>query len=245
MKSYNSKKPFMIILSLVALFHLIMINISFFNIEEKGIVKGAVIHNVYLKHYGLSQKGKGSGSSSEKEEGVIHKKTSRKVLHPNPVRAKKKELGKSQKKTDISGFTESFTKELSEDSDVPETAYLYEGTRGISAGDVTGSSIAGISIEHIKRTYLDSLKLEIERHKEYPFRASWRNQTGTVGVFIVILKDGSITDIRLKSPSRHQILNEAAIKLLSEIKKFRPIPDELRLERWEIVINIEYYLTLN
>lgn len=235
MKSYHSKKTFMIILSMVALFHLTMINISFFNIEEKGIVKGAVIHNVYLKHYGLSKK----------EEGLTNTKTSRKVLHPNPVRTKKKELGKSQKKTDISGLTESFTKELSEDSDIPETADLYEGTRGISGGDAAGSSIAGISIEQIKRAYLDSLKLEIEKHKEYPFGASWRNQTGTVGVFIVILKDGSITDIRLKIPSSHLILNEAAISLLAKIKKFRPIPDELKLERLEIVINIEYYLILN
>ena len=235
MKSYHSKKTFMIILSMVALFHLTMINISFFNIEEKGIVKGAVIHNVYLKHYGLSKK----------EEGVTHKKTSRKALHPNPVRTKKKELGKSQKSADMSELTEPFTRELSEDSDVSEAADFHAGAERISGGDVTGSSIAGISIEQIKRAYLDSLKLEIEKHKEYPFGASWRKQTGTVGVFIVILKDGSITDIRLKSPSRHPILNEAAIKLLSEIKKIRPIPDELKLERWEIVINIEYYLTLN
>ena len=245
MKHYNSKKTFIITLSLVVFFHLTMINISFFNIEKSGRIKSAVVHNVYLKHYGLSQKGKGSGGSSKKGEGVTHTKTSRKALPPNPVRTKKKELGESQKKTDISGLTESFTKELSEDSDIPETADLYDGARGISGGNITGSSIAGISIEQIKRAYLDSLKLEIEKHKEYPFGASWRKQTGAVGVFIVILKDGSITDIRLKIPSSHPILNEAAIKLLAKIKKFRPIPDELKLERLEIVINIEYYLILN
>jgi len=207
MKSYKSKKTFMIILSMVALFHLIMINISFFNIEEKGIVKGAVIHNVYLKHYGLSQESKGSDSSSKKEEEATHTQTSRKSLHPNPVRTKKKEVEESQKNADISALTESFTKELSEDSDVSGIADLYKGTRGLRGGDVPGSSIAGISIEQIKRAYLDSLRLEIEKHKEYPFGASWRRQTGTVGVSIVILKDGSITDIRLKSPSRHLILN--------------------------------------
>ncbi len=235
MKSYHSKKTFIIILSMVALFHLTMINISFFNIEEKGIVKGAVIHNVYLKHYGLSKK----------EEGVTHTQTSRKVLRPNPVRTKKKELGGSQKNADISALTEPFTRELSEDSDVYEAADFHDGAEGISGQDVAGSRIDGISIEQIKLAYLDSLKLEIEKHKEYPFGASWRNQTGTVGVFIVILKDGSITGIRIKSPSRYPILNEAAIKLLSRIKKFRPIPYELKIERWEIVINIEYYLILN
>ena len=235
MQSYNSKKTFIITLSLVAFFHLTMINISFFNIEEKGIIKGAVIHNVYLKHYGSSNKG----------EGVKPKKTSSKARPPNSVRAKKKEVEKSQKNTDMSGLTESFTKELSEDSELSEIADFHEGAKGRSGGDAAGSSIAGISIEQIKRAYLDSLKLEIEKHKEYPFGASWRRQTGPVGVFIVILKDGSITGIRLKSPSRHPILNEAAIKLLSKIKKFRPIPYELQMERLEIVINIEYYLTLN
>ena len=245
MKPYNSKKTFIITLSLVAFFHLTMINISFFNIKEKGIVKGAVIHNVYLKHYGLSQKGKGSGGSSEKKEGVTHKKTSKKALPPNSVRTKKKELEESQKNADISALTEPFTRELSEDSDAYEAADFHDGAEGISGQDVAGSRIDGISIEQIKRAYLDSLKLEIEKHKEYPFGASWRKQTGTVGVSIVILKDGSITGIRLKSPSRHPLLNEAAIKLLSKIKKFRPIPDELKMERWEIVINIEYYLTLN
>lgn len=245
MKPYNSKKTFIITLSLVAFFHLTLINISFFNIEERGRVKGAVVHSVYIKHYDPSQKGKGSGGSSKKGEGITHTKISGKALPPGPVRTKKKELEELQNNTDISDFTESFPKELSKSSERSETTDFHEGTEGISAGDAAGSSIAGISIEQIKRAYLDSLGLEIERHKEYPFRASWRNQTGTVGVFIVILKDGSITDIRLKSPSRHPILNEAAIKLLSKIKKFRPIPYELRMERWEIVINIEYYLILN
>lgn len=235
MKSYNSKKTFIITLSLVAFSHLIMINISFFNIAEKGTVKGAVIHNVYLKHYGSSKKG----------EGVTDKQTSRKVLHPKPIQTKKKEVEALQKNTDIDDLIESLSKELSEDSDVSETAGFHEGTEGISDGGTAGSRIAGISIEQIKLAYLNSLKLEIEKHKEYPFGASWRKQTGTVGVFIVILKDGSITGIRLKSPSRYPILNEAAIKLLSKMKKFRPIPDELKMERWEIVINIEYYLTLN
>ena len=135
---------------------------------------------------------------------------------------KKKEIEKSQ------GITDS-----------------HEGAEGISAGDAAGSSIAGISIEQIKRAYLDSLKLEIEKHKEYPFGASLRKQTGTVGVSIVILKDGSITDIRLKRPSRYPFLNKAAIKLLSKIKKFRSIPYELKMERLDVVVNIEYYLTLN
>ena len=238
MKSYNSKKTFIIILSLVALFHLTMMNIRFFNIVEKGIVKGAVIHNVYIKHYGLSQKGKGSDGSSKKGEGATDTKT----LSPSPLnhlRTKKKEVEKSQKNADISGPTKSNPKELLEDSD------FHEGAEGLSAGDVAGSSIAGILIEEIKRTYLNSLKLEIEKYKEYPFGASWRNQTGTVGVSIVILKDGSITGIRLKSPSSHPLLNEAAIKLLSKIKKIRPIPHELKMERLEVVVNIEYYLILN
>lgn len=222
MKSYNSKKTFIIILSLVALFHLTVINISFFNIEEKGIVKGAVIHSVYIKHYGLSQKSKGSDGSSKKEEGVTHKKTSRKPSPPNHLRTKKKEVEKSQEITDS-----------------------HEGAEEISSEDAAGSSIAGISIEQIKRAYLNSLKIEIEKHKEYPFGASLRKQTGTVGVSIVILKDGSITSVRLKRPSRHPLLNEAAIKLLSKIKKIRPIPYELKMERLDVVVNIEYYLTLN
>lgn len=245
MKSYNSKKTFITILSLVAFFHLAIINISFFNIEEKGIVKGAVIHSVYLKHYGLSQKGKGSGGSSKKGEGVTDTKTSRKALPPKPVRTKKKRVEKSQKNTDISGPTKSNPKDLLEDSDFFETTDSHEEAEGISSGDAAGSSIAGISIEQIKRAYLDSLKVEIEKHKEYPFGASLRKQTGTVGVFIVILKDGSITNIKLKSPSSYPFLNEAAIALLSKIKKFRPIPYELKMERLEVVINIEYYLILN
>lgn len=184
-------------------------------------MKGAVIHNVYLKHYGGSQKVKGSGGSSRKGEGATDIKTLSSPP-PNPLRTKKKEVEKAQEITDS-----------------------HEGAEEISSGDEAGSRIAGLSIEQIKRAYLDSLKVEIEKLKEYPFGASLRKQTGTVGVSIVILKDGSITDIRLKSPSRYPFLNKAAIKLLSKIKKFRPIPYELKMERLDVVVNIEYYLTLN
>jgi len=96
--------------------------------------------------------------------------------------------------------------------------------------------------EIIKSQYIAEIKSEIEKKKYYPRRAKMLHHEGAVTVRFTILKDGSIKDVTLEHPSRYKRLNSGALKTLENVGKFSPIPKELKLDQWEIVVPIEYIL---
>lgn len=90
--------------------------------------------------------------------------------------------------------------------------------------------------------YINDLRLLLEQRKIYPQTAKMLEQEGTVVVGFTINIDGSILDIHIEKPSKFSKLNEAALKLIENIKKFHPIPSELKKEKWSISVPIEYRL---
>ena len=100
-----------------------------------------------------------------------------------------------------------------------------------------------VSRAQIKLAYLQSLKRKIEENKEYPLAAKRLGQTGTVGVYFVILKDGSFREVQLKKRSAFAILNAAALDVLAKTNPFKAIPEELATGHLDINMNIEYILT--
>ncbi len=94
----------------------------------------------------------------------------------------------------------------------------------------------------IQEHYLYELKLFIEQNKIYPKQARMSGHEGKVTVSFTILKDGTITDIKLKESCPFSKLNEAALKLIETIKKFKAIPIELERETWSLNVPIQYSL---
>lgn len=97
-------------------------------------------------------------------------------------------------------------------------------------------------LEVIKAQYIKEVKSKIEQKKYYPKKAKRLKREGIVEVRFTIAKDGSVKDVELTNPSRYKSLNKGALKTLKSVGKFKPIPDELKLEEWEIIVPIEYRL---
>ena len=98
------------------------------------------------------------------------------------------------------------------------------------------------SIKMVTRTYLRSLKKQLEQIKDYPATAKRLKQEGTVRVRFTILADGKIEQIEVSESSRYSSLDNSAIEAVSKMQKFEPIPKLLEKERWRIEIPIQYKL---
>lgn len=69
--------------------------------------------------------------------------------------------------------------------------------------------------------YFAMLNSRIQKFKNYPKAAESRHIEGNVKVEFAVLKDGSLSDVRIVKSSRYRILDEAAIET---IKRASPFP---------------------
>ena len=97
-------------------------------------------------------------------------------------------------------------------------------------------------IENIEALYLSQLRAKIEKNKVYPNSAKRLNQKGKVYVTFTLSKDGQITNIKISKSSDFDKLDEAALKILADIKAIEPIPKELNKNTWEITVPIVYQI---
>ena len=111
---------------------------------------------------------------------------------------------------------------------------LNKEKRGIRSAPVEGAALQGSSrtpeasqVLWVRERYLLELRAFIERHKRYPASSRLSGEEGQVEVAFSVSPDGSITDVRVKTPCLHDRLNEAAAGLVANLKKFQPIPQEL------------------
>lgn len=93
-----------------------------------------------------------------------------------------------------------------------------------------------------KNEYLAHIRQTIDERKIYPKNAKKLGQTGTAEVTFTILSDGTITAISLSGSSGFALLDNAALQILTQLVKVKPIPKELTKTSWEITIPIEYIL---
>lgn len=89
-------------------------------------------------------------------------------------------------------------------------------------------------------SYLGELRAKIEALKQYPAMARNRGQTGKAEVAFTVLKTGEITNIHLVAKTPFETLNNAALAAVAGIRQFKPIPDELARNEWEIQIPIVF-----
>ena len=232
---YQGTRSYWVVLILISFLHVVLINLDFINPKKRG-GRGGTIQRVYLKHTPSS--GGGKGDSSAKKKVAQIKESSRKAMRPKPRSVPEKTLKKSEKRPEeikMAGppvATHNFDEVI---------GFEDEAGRG-TVGDGYGPGSGGVGADRIKEAYLNSLRIEIERHKEYPRRARMFGHKGTVGVYFIILKDGTITGIELRKRCRYADLNASALELFSRIKRFDPIPRELKMDRMELTVYIEYIL---
>lgn len=88
----------------------------------------------------------------------------------------------------------------------------------------------------VESTYVQSIQQTIEQSKTYPQEA----QAGTVKIKFRIGKDGTLIKMEVLESSGFETLDAAGAVLLKKIEKFQPIPDSLKKEFLDIILNINY-----
>ncbi len=116
-----------------------------------------------------------------------------------------------------------------------------EGNAEVDAPEIEGGSQSGGTRLTVVAQYAQDLQLFIEKNRYYPRRALVMEQTGVVKVKLTIDAQGHFTEVEVVEPSSHEILNRAAKNLVTDLRKFKPLPSVYR-GNGTFVIPINYQL---
>jgi len=92
-----------------------------------------------------------------------------------------------------------------------------------------------------KKTYFDEIYEVIAEKKRYPKKARRYKQEGSIKVSFKVLRDGTITELKLLEKSKYKSLNKAVKKLFNKLQKFHQPPSNLSFPL-ELSITINYRL---
>jgi protein TonB len=84
--------------------------------------------------------------------------------------------------------------------------------------------------EAVDAAYLDSWRRKIERvgNLNYPQEARRRKLHGTLRLLVALLPDGSIKEVEVLKSSGHQVLDDAAKRIVHLAAPYAPFPLEIR-----------------
>lgn len=94
----------------------------------------------------------------------------------------------------------------------------------------------------IKTEYISKIAWTLNQKKEYPDLARRMRQQGKLKVRFILERDGRILNAEVIEQSNYESLNQAAKKLLTEIKSFEPFPQEVTDQQWAVTVPIEYIM---
>ncbi len=80
--------------------------------------------------------------------------------------------------------------------------------------------------KHLEKYLLELVKF-IEKKKHYPKMALRMRQAGSVEISLAIDREGNFHHVHIKNASPYSSLNKAALSLVEEISKFKPLPAEM------------------
>lgn len=83
--------------------------------------------------------------------------------------------------------------------------------------------------QHEAAEYLDKWrkKVEIIGNANYPSQARARSLSGTLILTVEINRNGTINSIIINNPSKHKLLNDAAMRFVRNASPFEAFPDEI------------------
>jgi periplasmic protein TonB len=86
--------------------------------------------------------------------------------------------------------------------------------------------------EHLYAGYMRAWVAKVERigNMNYPEQARRHNLAGSLVLSVDVLQDGSVEQIRVLRSSGHDVLDEAAVRIVRLSAPFSPLPDEIREE---------------
>jgi periplasmic protein TonB len=91
--------------------------------------------------------------------------------------------------------------------------------------------------------YFTAMRKSIELVWNYPYEAIRRRMEGKVGVEFTIVKDGTISSVKVISSSGFEVLDTAIVEAIRLAAPFSPLPDGLDKEKLTVVGNFSYILT--
>jgi len=96
--------------------------------------------------------------------------------------------------------------------------------------------------EDIRSRYLSRVLRRLQEAKRYPSQARRREIEGRVELELVIRKDGSASPGKILRSSGHDILDDAALQMVERAAPFESLPEELGVERLELMVPVSYTL---
>lgn len=91
--------------------------------------------------------------------------------------------------------------------------------------------------------YFTAMRKSIELVWNYPYEAIRRRMEGKVGIEFTIVKDGTISSVKVISSSGFEILDNAIVEAIRLAAPFSPLPDGLDKQKLTVVGNFSYILT--
>lgn len=98
-------------------------------------------------------------------------------------------------------------------------------------------------IARLEDEYKLTLSKLIDASKKYPRRAQRRNIEGKATVSFVVLRDGTVSQIRLIDSTGFDILDAAVVKAIQAVSGKLPLPDELNRQQWQFKIPLSFSLS--
>jgi TonB family protein len=123
--------------------------------------------------------------------------------------------------------------------DLPSVA-TGTGPGGSATGIVGGTLLNGKGTKDPRTIYKAELRSRIDKNKFYPLMSRRLGQTGVVVVAFTLLEDGTITDVRVESPSSHEPLNDSALEAVKKVGRFKPIPKEFQQAKIDMSIPVNF-----
>lgn len=118
----------------------------------------------------------------------------------------------------------------------PGSALVETGAKGMEVGlSSSGGGNNSPEIDSCCAEYFNEMLTRID--------AVWQRNQGMVGVTtveFVIEKNGTITDIKIGKPSGVELLDFAALRAISQLKKLGPHPVKYTGQRMFMVLKLEY-----
>tara|TARA_Y100000768_G_C23989113_1_gene690908 strand:+ start:957 stop:1517 length:561 start_codon:yes stop_codon:yes gene_type:complete len=106
---------------------------------------------------------------------------------------------------------------------------------------IVDNRIQGDKAKKIYQSYYGVIRNILDSNKKYPILALQRRQEGTPVVEFTILKNGEITNLKLKS-SGHRLLDRQAQRIVLKSAPFPPIPSSFGKNSINLRIPINFNL---
>jgi len=202
----------------------------------------------------LAQATQRGGGTSEEIDRPAEPVATRREEAPSPIEQETSDAASREQPEQVDELVQVDTAEpaprVREETEVDpqveiSTSELLEQTRSVARASTERLSdaadyperprrkfISANTREHLYAGYMRSWVSKVERvgNLNYPARARRENLAGGLVLSVDVLEDGSVGRIRVLRSSGHNVLDEAAVRIVRLSAPFAPLPEQIRRE---------------